>query len=459
MHSSQPTVATLFSGGEGVGVGARAAGYRHLWGIERNADVAQVAELNGFSAIVADVQDVDPETLARPDVLHASPPCLDASGANGSRIESEEGKALGRAIARYIHALRPRVFTLENIWFYRTFESFQTIVDALFAEGYMVDWEHLNAADFGVPQTRQRLILRAVRGSLLPPLPPAEPWIGWYEAIEDLIPTLPESKFAPWQLKRLPEHLSQSALFSNQNSYDGEGNCYGTVYRESQEPAMTIRKVLVNARAFLLHPTADNDRFVAREADEPMFTIGAGNNMPRAFVVDGQNARDRGTITVRDQDEPIFTVVDGAKAYPRAFLVGSHYAQPNDVADRRVQTRMDDEPCFTITASDKGDKRAFLMPGYGNTGLSTSKAGKGARYAEEPATTVPTLAGGGTPPRAWLSAGRVVQMTPRALARLQTFPDSYELPRSRRLACYVIGNAAPPLMYQKISAQLKEVLA
>jgi len=418
MHSSQPTVATLFSGGEGVGVGARAAGYRHLWGIERNADVAQIAELNGFSAIVADVQDVDPETLARPDVLHASPPCLDASGANGARIESDEGKALGRAIARYIQVLRPRVFTLENIWFYRTFESFQTIVDALFAEGYMVDWEHLNAADFGVPQTRQRLILRAVRGSLLPPLPPAEPWIGWYEAIEDLIPTLPESRFAPWQLKRLPEHLSQSALFSNQNSFDQDGNCYGTVYRGSREPAMTIRKALSNARAFLVHPNADNERFVVREASEPTFTVLDGSHgMPRAFVVDSRNARDDGTITVRDQDAPMFTVVDGMRAYPRAFLVGSQYAQPNTVANRRVQTRAAEEPSFSITASDKGDKHA------------------------------------------WLSAGRVVQMTPRALARLQTFPDSYELPRSRRLACYVIGNAAPPLMYQKISAQLREVLA
>lgn len=337
-----PTIATLFSGGEGVGIGARAAGYRHLWGIEFKPEVVAVAEMNGFHSIVADVRDVDPRMLEHPDVLHASPPCLDASGANGSRVESQGGKALGRAIARYVRVLQPRVFTLENIWYYRTFESFQTIVDALFAEGYMVDWEHLNAADFGVPQTRQRLILRAVRGSLLPQLPQPEPWIGWYEAIEDLIPTLPESQFAPWQLERLPEHLSASALFSNQNSHDHDGHCYGTVYRESDEPAMTVRKALLGTRA---------------------------------------------------------------------FLVGSHYGQPSDVADRRVQTRNKGEPSFTITASDKGDKRA------------------------------------------WLSRGRVMQMTPRALARFQSFPDSYLLPESRTLACYVIGNAVPPLMYEKIVAQ------
>jgi len=408
------TIATLFSGGEGVGVGARAAGYRHLWGVELKASVAEAAEANGFRSIVEDVLALDPECLPRPDVLHASPPCLDASGANGDRTESETGKALGRAIARFVRALRPRVFTLENIWYYRTYESFQTIVRTLFAQGYMVDWEHVNAADYGVPQTRQRLILRAVHGSLLPPLPPPEPWVGWYEAIEDLLPTLPESEFAPWQLERLPEHLSQGALFSNQNSHDQEGNCYGTIYREAGEPSMTVRKALLNTRAFLVHPNADCDRFVARRGEEPTFTIGANNHgLPRAFIPDNQNARSNGPVTVRTEGEPMFTVCDASKGYPRAFL----------------------------------------MPGYGNTGRTTAREGKGMRYEEQPATTVPSLKGGGTLPRAWLSNGCVVQMTPRALARLQTFPDTYVLPESRALACYVIGNAVPPLMYQKIVGQ------
>jgi site-specific DNA-cytosine methylase len=40
---------------------------------------------------------------------------------------------------------------------------------------------------------------------------------------------------------------------------------------------------------------------------------------------------------------------------------------------------------------------------------------------------------------------RVVQMTPRCLARFQAFPDWYELPESKSLACRIIGNAVPPL--------------
>ena len=45
--------------------------------------------------------------------------------------------------------------------------------------------------------------------------------------------------------------------------------------------------------------------------------------------------------------------------------------------------------------------------------------------------------------------GRVVRMTPRCLARFQSFPDEYELP-SQGLAGKVIGMAVPPLMCQRI---------
>lgn len=44
--------------------------------------------------------------------------------------------------------------------------------------------------------------------------------------------------------------------------------------------------------------------------------------------------------------------------------------------------------------------------------------------------------------------------TDRALARFQSFRDSYILPDGQGLACKIIGNAVPPLMYQKIVTEL-----
>src|SRR3989304_5632384 len=129
---------------------------------------------------------------------------------------------------RFIETVQPTIFTLENVWGYRKFVAFEHIIACLRRNGYEYSYWHLNSADYGVPQTRKRLILVA-RLDGIPHKPEAthaknpssspvglKRWVGWYEAIEDLIPTLPESHFAEWQLRRLPE-------FCNTTTVDGAG--------------------------------------------------------------------------------------------------------------------------------------------------------------------------------------------------------------------------------------------
>lgn len=330
------TGATLCGGFEGVGIGMKQAGITHIWGIEKDDTIASVARLNGFNSITADILDIDPTTLEAPDNLHTSTPCINASVANNSGEVNEEGTketaldiALGEKTAQFIDVMKPRVFTLENVYFYRKFKAFKVILAALNRNGYIYHYDNLNSADYGVPQTRKRLILRAVRGALLPMLPHPEQWRGWYDAIEDLIPTLPESQFAQWQLKRLPLDL-RTLLINGQNA----GNEWGKKYRDIDEPTYTVN-----------------------------------GNIPRAFIVDGK-ANDKGTgVTIRGDCEHRFTVTTSA------------------------------------------DKQAS---------------------------------------RAWLSQGKVVSMTPRALARFQSFPDWYELPEKKKDACKGIGNAVPPLWYERL---------
>ncbi len=388
------TIATLFSGGEGVGVGAQQAGVKHLWGIEYDADIAAVAQMNGFAATVADVTSCDPDDFERPDILHASPPCPNFSTAKTDRGETGADIAMGLSVCGFIHALRPDVFTLENVYGYRNSQSFKGILMALHLCGYKFNYWHLNAADYGVPQTRKRLFLVALKGGT-PQRPPAThqdpskivaaqmgmfgaqlpPWIGWYEAIEDLIPTLPESQFAPWQLKRLdPEILRmvRALLINSENAHQEWGGL-----RDGEDPAMTL----------------------------------AAKSKPRAFIVDGCNAG--GDPTTR-RSEPYFSVTaESHKGMARAFLVGGQYGQPAGTPNRSAQCT--DGPAFTVTAVNKGDW----------TGAA---------------------------------AGHVVQMTPRALARFQSFPDWYELPEKKSLACHVVGNAVPPLLYQRVIESVLEQL-
>lgn len=345
------TIATLFSGGEGVGVGGKSVGLRPLWGIEIDDAIAQVARDNGFAVETADILRVNPADYETPTVLHASPPCPSFSLAKQGRRETAYDISLAKATARFIEELRPQFFTLENVYGYRKSKSWAIIADTLNRCGYWYDLAHVNAADAGVPQTRKRMIVRAALGQMVPPLPPPEPWIGWYDSIRDLIPTLPESQLADWQerglgtLWDLPAQAGTTLIDSA--GYPDENEVIILVTRRADEPANTV---------------------VASHARRPM----------------------------------------------RAFLVGGQYGGPFDDVRRLrpVQVRMQDEPAFTVTAQNKGDWRA------------------------------------------WLAQGRVVQMTPRALARFQSFSDSYILPDDKRLACRVIGMAVPPLLFQRLVGQL-----
>ena len=362
----------MFSGGEGVGLGLSAAGLVHAWGVEYAADIAGVARMNGFDLIVDDVRNVDYSALPRVDWLHASPVCTRASNANPNAKESPEDLATADAVVRAVKAQGPQVFTLENVYPYRNFESFARICVALDDLGYMWDFEHVNAADFGVPQTRKRLILRAVRLGLLPPLPAPVRWVGWYEAIEDLLPELPESQLAPWQVARLPEEL-RTLLFSSNGNIDS----FGDHHAEVGEPALSVTpQALGRSRAVLLKGDDNSGEF-------GVVTCAAG--------------------------APAFTLRSGRSAEHRALLF-----DPNNTS-RDATIISENRPAMTVQA----------------------------QHGRRPSSTP-----------AGLLSSRVVSMTPRALARFQSFPDSYKLPDKRTLAAKVIGNAVPPKLMQGIAEGL-----
>ena len=408
------TIGTLFQGFGGVDIGAQAAGIEHAWGLEYAADIAGVAAANGFSAVVADILDVNPRDFKYVDVLHASPPCPNFSNAKRDRGETTHDIAMADAVVEFIRVIQPRVFTLENVIGYRNAVGFANILAVLNELGYLYDVAHINAADFGVPQTRRRLWVRAMRGGLIPSLPPAEPWVGWYQAIEDLIPGLPESKFAPWQLARLPEELKVELY--------GAGGYNGNI--------------------------------VSAGIDAPAFTVTANTNQGsqlRAFLVGGANtsrAQAAPGVGVSDFDEPS-RVVNASNAIAwRAFIVDDqNNGNPDRNGERGLTIRGSVSPMFTVSATQtRCSIRTYLLPSSGHT-----KDGGGA--SREDAAPSPTIRSTQGQMRSWLTDGRVVAMTPRCLARFQSFPDWYELPDKNALACRGIGNAVPPLLYEKLIRQ------
>ena len=238
---------TLFSGGGLADFALDAVGGVGKWGIEIETAIAEHYKLNHPTHKIYNcgVQDINPEELEAVDALHLSPPCQQASIANNKGVECENTLAMGDACCRVIESLHKRglkYITLENVWGYRHFESFKRILATLRNLGYIVGYQKLNAADFGTPQNRQRLWLRAVLpeycncgyqsdlfgSSELDPMMGKSQHLGWYEALEPILDDLPDCKLADWQIERLPDRIKDSILVEGKNAAKPPTNRIGS---------------------------------------------------------------------------------------------------------------------------------------------------------------------------------------------------------------------------------------
>jgi site-specific DNA-cytosine methylase len=73
-------------------------------------------------------------------------------------------------------------------------------------QGYKIIHGVLDTADLGIPQNRKRFWVKATLDQI-PSFPVPENWVGWYEAIADLIPNLPSSKLPASKKSALEKQL------------------------------------------------------------------------------------------------------------------------------------------------------------------------------------------------------------------------------------------------------------
>lgn len=202
---------TYFSGGGLVEEGLKGI-IDPVVAVEYDEKISGVYRNNfGNHIVTADVRDVDPKELVDKidgdvEYFHASPVCKNYSQAKNNHEELELDKETAASTAEFISKVRPKVVTIENVKGYKDSEAMKTITDALDEAGYKWDANVYNAADYGGYTNRERLIVRAVLDGELPPVPKTQKRkSGWYEAVEDIIPTLTEKKngVASWMDERL----------------------------------------------------------------------------------------------------------------------------------------------------------------------------------------------------------------------------------------------------------------
>ncbi|MCY4573634.1 MAG: DNA cytosine methyltransferase [Gemmatimonadetes bacterium] len=176
----------LFSGLGGLTLGLKRAGFRVIGAVERDALAVESYALNhrGTRVWPTDIAEVDPlEVLGalslepgRLDLLAACPPCQGFSAIrtlNRQLAVADDRNDLLFAILPFLRALRPKTLMMENVPGLSTDKRFRTFQECLDALGYCMTLGVLNAAEFGVPQRRRRLILLASLLGSVTHAPPA----------------------------------------------------------------------------------------------------------------------------------------------------------------------------------------------------------------------------------------------------------------------------------------------
>lgn len=98
------------------------------------------------------------------DIIVGGPPCQGFSSIRPFRSSNEDDprNSLFEEFASFVNFFRPKVFLIENVVGLATHKNGSTIeaMEECFHKiGYDCDWKIVNAANFGVPQRRERLIL------------------------------------------------------------------------------------------------------------------------------------------------------------------------------------------------------------------------------------------------------------------------------------------------------------
>ena len=162
------TFGDAFCGGGGVSRGAQMAGLAVAWGFDRGPDQCQTWSTNFPYAEIfhCDVTAfLGAKIDVKIDILHLSPPCQPYSSANTRPNEKKDEANIAAcfAISDLIEKCKPRLVTMENTsgLFDRKPEWFHRFINLFLARDYSVRWSLLDMANYGVPQSRQRLIIIA----------------------------------------------------------------------------------------------------------------------------------------------------------------------------------------------------------------------------------------------------------------------------------------------------------
>lgn len=194
----------LFTGAGGLALGTHFAGFHHRmlleWNeaacdtLQANAETESIPGINSWNILQADARSVDFGSIGTVDLVAGGPPCQPFS-IGGKHRGMDDTRDMIPQFVRAVRELAPRAFVLENVkgLLRDSFRSYFSLVvlqlshptvirgkdesgdehlrrlEDVHTSGrdsnlkYRVVFRLLNAADYGVPQTRERVFIVGFR--------------------------------------------------------------------------------------------------------------------------------------------------------------------------------------------------------------------------------------------------------------------------------------------------------
>lgn len=439
-----PVVIDLFSGCGGFAFGFKSAGYKIGNGIEIDDIACRTASYNLYwrygddqQHICGDITKLNPEKSQQwigknGCIVIGGPPCqaysqvgkgkLKSLGKDRSHLNDARGY-LFKDFIRFALELDARVIIMENVpesVNYGGLNIPEHVCEVLEENDYNSLWTILNAADFGVPQVRERVFVMAVRKN---------------EKFDQFLPAPTHKKIdgrlTPWQTRF--SKLSEYRHFT----YPGQNNV------EALPEWITVGEAISDLPP--LFPDSKHRYRLYQPHIQLEYKTMAQNDyqlLMRNWFSSEQKASSGHCFRRTARDFPIF----------ERMLPDHDYLDAYEIAENIL-----DEACRALSIDSSKHNyeyerlRKSIVPPYSKEKFNEKwkRLSKG-----KPSHTLVAHLGVDTYSHIhpWEPRGISV----REAARLQSFPDGFLFQCSMGEAYKQIGNAVPPLLAKSIALSLKE---